>query len=146
MEKSCDFMKSINLDSFSMLQVLSISFSEIWSPLHVLASFIVTNCQKLVLFPKRRFYSPRMKWFSISDWEKLTKLPEQMNTLLPSLESLHIWSCRELKSFPECPFPSNLHELDISKCNKFFASRRHWNLHKHSLLPHISIFDGQSIR
>jgi Leucine-rich repeat (LRR) protein len=51
-----------------------------------------------------------------------------MYILLPSLETLSIYNCPEVKSFPEGGLPSNLNEIYIDNCDKLFASRLEWGL------------------
>lgn len=85
-------------------------------------------CLELESFPKGGLHAPNLEELEIVDCEKLRSLPKHMQTTVPSLLILYLSNCPQLESFPECSMPCNLRQLDIIKCDKLLASRRHWNL------------------
>ncbi|XP_060671105.1 putative disease resistance protein At3g14460 [Ziziphus jujuba] len=95
-------------------------------------------CVKLESFPRGGVHAPCLEELEILYCCKLKSLPENMQTLLPSLHILDIKGCPEVESFPECPMPSNLQRLQIYECDKLLASRRHWDL---QTLTSLSIGD-----
>ncbi|KAM4082177.1 hypothetical protein ACJW30_11G151000 [Castanea mollissima] len=65
-----------------------------------------------------------------------------MCTLLPSLESLMLFKCPELESFPEGSLPSNLVTLNIALCDKLFSRRMEWGLQGLHSLKQFKIWIG----
>lgn len=153
--EKCDVMNSIALDNFLKLEELRLKFVENVEflkyakqpqrcpPASSSLTFIeLGDCPKLVSFPQGGLHAPNLKEFDIQDCKKLRSLPEHMNTLLPSLQSLSIWNCPQLEPFPECPLPSHLFKLQITRCDKLFASCRQWGL---QTLTTLSIGDVEDV-
>ncbi|KAF7132121.1 hypothetical protein RHSIM_Rhsim09G0040600 [Rhododendron simsii] len=65
-----------------------------------------------------------LKTLTIEGCKKLKALPEQMHTLLPSLQSLTLIDCPEIESFPEGGLPSKLDNLYIRNCKKLVVVPR----------------------
>ncbi|XP_058182065.1 putative disease resistance RPP13-like protein 1 [Rhododendron vialii] len=74
--------------------------------------------------------------------KKLKALPEQMHTLLPSLQSLMLMNCPEIESFPEGGLPSKLGDLSIRNCKKLVGGRRDWGLQTLPSLTSFALFGG----
>ncbi|XP_062001012.1 putative disease resistance RPP13-like protein 1 [Rosa rugosa] len=79
------------------------------------------SCSKVVAFPSGGLHAPNLTEIEIRRYEKLSSLPEQMETLLPSLVSLSLWDCPELECVPEGGFPSKLKSLNIMDSKKLNA-------------------------
>ncbi|KAM3303246.1 putative disease resistance protein [Capsicum chacoense] len=60
----------------------------------------------------------------IWDCEKLKRLPEHMQELLPSLMRLTLGNCPEIESFPDGGLPFNLQVLRIFNCKKLVNGRK----------------------
>ncbi|KAH0746965.1 hypothetical protein KY285_008622 [Solanum tuberosum] len=73
---------------------------------------------------------PQMTSLSIHLCKKLKWLPERMQELLPSLNTLYLDNCPEIKSFPEGGLPFNLQSLWISNCKKLVNGRKEWHLQR----------------
>ncbi|XP_049353813.1 putative disease resistance RPP13-like protein 1 [Solanum verrucosum] len=59
---------------------------------------------------------------------KLKWLPERMQELLPSLNTLNLYNCPEIESFPGGGLPFNLQLLDIYNCEFLVNGRNEWLL------------------
>ena len=84
--------------------------------------------------------APNLTRITIKNCNKLKSLPENMRTLLPSLEFLAVGECPELESFTKGGLPLNLEILSLWDCDKLFSRRMGWGLQDlHSLKDiHIS--------
>ncbi|KAK8714258.1 hypothetical protein V6N13_149451 [Hibiscus sabdariffa] len=71
----------------------------------------------------------------------LKSLPDQMNSVFPSLEWLVIRSCPEIESVPKAGLPSKLKRIEIVESKKLMGSmisrRREWSL---QALPSLTSF------
>nr|AAW48301.1 potato resistance-like protein I2GA-SH23-3 [Solanum tuberosum] len=67
---------------------------------------------------------------SIDGCLKLKGLPERMQELFPSLNTLHLSNCPEIESFPEGGLPFNLQQLIIYNCKKLVNGRKEWHLQR----------------
>ncbi|KAM3686022.1 hypothetical protein ACJW31_11G165200 [Castanea mollissima] len=114
-----------NLDSLpkdnNCLEELDISDC----PISHVASY---NCSNFASFPVEGLPAPNLTRFSIDNCNNLKALPDQMHTLLPSLQTLSIQLCTELESFPDGGLPTSLYALEIFFCDKLFSSRTEWGL------------------
>ncbi|KAK9910995.1 hypothetical protein M0R45_034925 [Rubus argutus] len=80
------------------------------------------HCPNFVSFPDGGLHAPNLTDIKIRDCEKLGSWPEQMHTLLPSLQTLLVSWSPELDSFPEGGLPAHLKSLHIYGCKKFNAN------------------------
>ncbi|CDP13841.1 unnamed protein product [Coffea canephora] len=100
-----------------------------------LQSLLISGCDDLIL----SFPTPGLTWLLIECCKKLTLLPQRMESVLPSLQSLLLFNCPEIECFPEGGLPSTLQSLTISDCKKLMSRRREWGLEKLSSLTHLAI-------
>ncbi|KAI8028383.1 putative disease resistance protein [Camellia lanceoleosa] len=129
---SCGTLGSLPLGFFTKLQYLNITNFEILSipnghGLKIstsLESVKINECNSMVSCLQEALHAPNLKTFWVSNCKMLKLLPEGMHTHLPSLESLSIWNCPEIKSFLEGGLPSNLRLLRIGGCKKLVDCRR----------------------
>ncbi|KAK7315225.1 hypothetical protein VNO77_33762 [Canavalia gladiata] len=125
-DKSCDSLTSLPLDTFPNLERLNINHCENLESLFVSVSQSLQNltylkirsCCNFVSFPKDGLPAPNLSRFIISDCNKLKSLPQQMNALLPKLEHLEICCCPEIEWFTEGSMPPNLRVMKIENCEK----------------------------
>ena len=115
-----------SLESFSLCQSLK-----------SLSSLCIYRCSNFSLFPNSNLHCPILTRLELESCEKLKFLPDQLHSLLPSLQDLKIINCLELESFPISGLPCSLHNLSIAYCNKLIACRKNWNLQK---LPSLTSF------
>ncbi|KAK4709412.1 hypothetical protein R3W88_030337 [Solanum pinnatisectum] len=74
---------------------------------------------------------------------KLKWLPERMQELLPSLNTLQLYGCPEIESFPEGGLPFNLQLLCIYNFKKLVNGRKEWHLQRLPCLTKLIIYhDG----
>ncbi|XP_055834480.1 putative disease resistance RPP13-like protein 1 [Solanum dulcamara] len=74
---------------------------------------------------------------------KLKWLPDRMQELLPSLETLVLIHCPEIESFPEGGLPCNLQLLKIWYCKKLVNDRKEWRLQRLPCLRElVLVHDG----
>lgn len=90
-----------------------------------------TISQELILIDLTEIY--------INECKKLRSLPEQMQALLPSLQSMSIENCPEMHSYFEGGFPSKLKSVSICSCKKLIANRVQWNLPRLTSLRHLTV-------
>ncbi|PHT35015.1 hypothetical protein CQW23_26815 [Capsicum baccatum] len=76
--------------------------------------------------------------------EKLKRLPERMQELLPSLKGLQLWNCPEIESFPDGGLPFNLQLLVIDDCKKLVNGRKEWHLQRLPSLRELYIIHNDS--
>ncbi|CDP13835.1 unnamed protein product [Coffea canephora] len=91
-----------------------------------LQTLYTRGCDNLIL----SFPLPNLTWLQIWDCEKLTSLPQRMESLLPSLRSLVLVRCPKIECFPDGGLPSSLQLLGIYNCKKLMSRRREWGLEK----------------
>jgi hypothetical protein len=147
--RNCGSLKSFPLDLFPKLYHIEIyrcrNLESLTVPennehdlvtLHIDLSY----CPNFVSFPKGGLRAPSLTSLRISDCENLKSLPEKMHILLLSLERLHITYCPEIELFPVAQLlPSNLESIYITGCEKLIASRMGWGLQNLPILKHFSI-------
>ncbi|CAN6556503.1 unnamed protein product [Malus baccata var. baccata] len=103
----------------------------------------IKGCPEFVGFPHEGLQAPNLKMMEIYECNKFMSLPEEMHTLLPSLESLFIFESPELESFPEGGLPSKLRSLRIWSCKKLMANRMRWGLQTITSLKRLNVdFSG----
>nr|XP_027107008.1 putative disease resistance RPP13-like protein 1 [Coffea arabica]XP_027107009.1 putative disease resistance RPP13-like protein 1 [Coffea arabica]XP_027107011.1 putative disease resistance RPP13-like protein 1 [Coffea arabica] len=140
----CQSLKVVLLGSFPMLKRLSINHCKgiemlLVPPCGIGDQSSLTSLQSLMPFPEGGLPAPNVTGISLSFCEKLKALPERMESLLPSLLHLNLFSCPELECFPKGGLPSSLQSLDISNCKKVMSCRREWGLEKLPSLINLSI-------
>ncbi|XP_068312445.1 putative disease resistance protein At3g14460 [Pyrus communis] len=105
----------------------------------------IENCPNFVCFPDGGMDAPKLKELCISECKKLRSLPEQMHTLLPSLQKLKVFSCPEVEPFPQGVLLSNLQDLSnlqalsFECCRKLAANRSLWGLTRLNSLRQLEI-------
>nr|POF14628.1 putative disease resistance rpp13-like protein 1 [Quercus suber] len=121
-------LESLFASEESYRDVSSLTYLMIWSSPNFVSFFSGGIC------------APNLTRITIKNCSKLKSLPENMRTLLPSLEILAVGECPELESFPEGGLPLNLAILSVWDCEKLFSRRMGWGLQDlHSLKDiHIS--------
>ncbi|XP_027113937.1 putative disease resistance RPP13-like protein 1 [Coffea arabica] len=134
-------LRIINSKSIEMLSVpatpapgIGNQSGSVMPSLHYLQIF---GCDDLIMsFPEGGLAAPNLTMICIANCEKLTFLPE---SLLPSLQTLHIHNCPEIDGFPEGGLPSSLQKLSIDNCKTLMSRRRGWGLEKLPSLTHLTI-------
>jgi len=143
----CDSLKSFPLDLFPKLYRIKIdecsNLESLTIPEHyehdlVILEIEILSCPNFVSFPKGGLCAPSLTSLWIEYCENLKSLPEKTH-ILKSLESLDVWNCPEVESFPEGGLPSNLNSINIIGCEKLIASRMGWGLQNLSILKRFSI-------
>eukprot|EP00258_Populus_trichocarpa_P028698 XP_024444717.1 putative disease resistance RPP13-like protein 1 isoform X2 [Populus trichocarpa] len=87
-------------------------------PVPALCRLTISHCPNLVSFPKGGLAAPDLTSLVLEGCLYLKSLPENMRSLLPSLQDLQLISLPEVDSFPEGGLPSNLNTLCIEDCIK----------------------------
>ncbi|KAM1435557.1 hypothetical protein ACFX2I_043493 [Malus domestica] len=100
----------------------------------------IDNCPNFVSFPDGGMDAPKLEELRISQCKKLRSLPEQMHTLLPSLQKLEVFSSPKVESFPHGGLPSNLQHLRLDCCRKLAANCSLWGLKRLNSLRDLKIF------
>ncbi|XP_057499536.1 putative disease resistance RPP13-like protein 1 [Actinidia eriantha] len=147
--RNCDTITHLPLDFFPKLRFLNISSCDSLEALSIpngrglqiltsLEGVIIMDCRSMVSFPQGGLPAPNLRQFDLSSCLKLKVLPEQMQTLFPSLDKLDLSCCPEIESFPDGGLPSNLRTLKISHCEKLVDRRREWGLQR---LPSLRDFE-----
>jgi hypothetical protein len=146
--RDCDSLKSFPLHLFPKLYNIHINecsnLESLTVPEHyehdlVTSHINIWRCPNFVSFPKGGLRAPSLTSLCISSCENLKSLPEKMHILLLSLERLEITGCPEVESFPEGGLPSNLNSINIFGCEKLIASRMGWGLQNLPFLKSFSI-------
>ncbi|XP_052113492.1 putative disease resistance protein At3g14460 [Arachis duranensis] len=144
-ENSCESLTSLSLDAFPNLKNLdldtcpnleSISMSE--PPHTALQRLRIFGCDKLVLFAGEGLNAPNLTHFQVRSCDKLGALPRDMNSLLPSLQSLDVRGCPNIASWPEGGLPPNLKKLKVGGCEQQLSSLS-WMGNLDSL-THLTVF------
>ncbi|CAN6583507.1 unnamed protein product [Malus baccata var. baccata] len=99
----------------------------------------IGGCPNFVCFPAGGMDAPKLEYLHINGCEKLRSLPEQMHTLLPSLQNLMLIGCPEVESFPQGGLASNIQDLSFQCCRKLAANRSLWGLTRLNSLRHLKI-------
>ncbi|XVF23570.1 hypothetical protein REPUB_Repub13aG0050200 [Reevesia pubescens] len=147
---SCHPLESFALGSFPKLNNLSLcgrSCQDLkWNGASCLNSLSIYECPNLICFQIEEGFSAT-NLTSISLWgcKKLKTLPEQMQSIFPSLVELNIMVCPEIESFPG--LPSKLESINISSSDKLIAGliSREWSLQSLPLLTHFEISVAKEI-
>jgi hypothetical protein len=146
--QNCGSLKFFPLDLFPKLYHIKINecsnLESLTIPEHyehdlVTLEIEIWSCPSFVSFPKGGLRAPSLTSLWISSCENLKSLPEKMHILLLSLERLSIGYCPEVESFPEGGLPSNLNSIEIRGCKKLIASRMGWGLQNLPILKDFSI-------
>nr|POF14634.1 putative disease resistance rpp13-like protein 1 [Quercus suber] len=120
-------LESLFASEESYRDVSSLTYLMIWSSPNFVSFFSGGIC------------APNLTTITIKNCNKLKSLPENMRTLLPSLDFLAVGECPELESFPEGGLPLNLAILSVWDCDKLFSHRMGWGLQDLHSLKHINI-------
>ncbi|XP_044490054.1 putative disease resistance RPP13-like protein 1 [Mangifera indica] len=119
----CDALESFPLHFFNKIAYLQIhkcsqlkyiEVSDDQQELQFLRDLDVSDCSKLKYFTGIGLLAPNLKSFSVLNCRSLELLPEKMNMLLTSLETLTLSGCPNLKSFQNNSLPPNLKSLTIT--------------------------------
>ncbi|KAM3733685.1 hypothetical protein ACB098_11G155500 [Castanea mollissima] len=139
-----DSLWSFPLDAYPKLKSLVVRESktleslfaseESYRDVSSLSHLMIWCSPNFVSFFSGGICAPNLTTMTIENCNKLKLLPENMRTILPSLEHLVVSECPELESFPEGGLPLNLAILSIWDCDKLFSRRMEWGLQDlHSL-------------
>ncbi|XP_059652589.1 putative disease resistance protein At3g14460 [Cornus florida] len=136
--RHCYLPKSLSLGFFPKLRSLEITgcvnFETLSIPddeLQNLMGIEIMFCPEMVSFPHGDgglLRAPNLTKLIIIACNNLKSLPQQMHTLLPSLQYLNIGECPEIESFPDGGLPSNLSFFNVFKCEKLVKARMGWGL------------------
>ncbi|QHO22346.1 Putative disease resistance RPP13-like protein [Arachis hypogaea] len=128
-EHSCDSLTSLSLDAFPNLKNLEIrgcsnleSVSMSGSPHAALQHLTISKCLKLVASPGEGLAAPNLTHLDVSWCSKLEALPLDMNSLLPSLQSLDIRACPNICRLPEGGLLPKLRSLTVGGCEQQLRS------------------------
>ncbi|XVF23592.1 hypothetical protein REPUB_Repub13aG0052400 [Reevesia pubescens] len=152
---SCHTLESFPLGSFPKLNRL-----DIWScqdlkwigafPHQHLASclnsLLIYMCPNFICFQiEEGFSAINLTSLELYNCEKLKTLPEQMQSLFPSLVDLKIGECPEIETFPG--LPSKLQFIRIESSDKLIAGliSREWSLQSLPSLTRFEISDAKEI-
>ncbi|KAF7137296.1 hypothetical protein RHSIM_Rhsim07G0060600 [Rhododendron simsii] len=149
----CESLKSLPLGLFPKLQYLKIqgciNFETLVIPegtelqnLTSLQSLDISGCNNMVFFPCGGLLAPNMSCLHVFHCKKLKALPEQMHTLLPSLQTFGIWDCPEIESFPKGGLPSKVRNFGVGNCKKLLGGRRDWGLQSLPSLMRFALYAG----
>ncbi|PSS24447.1 Disease resistance protein [Actinidia chinensis var. chinensis] len=152
----CDRLTHLPLDFFPKLESLFIDCCKNFETLSIadrrglqiltsLKSVRIMYCRSMVSFPQGGLLAPNLWGFELQSCLKLKILPEQMQTVFPSLESLALHDCPEIESFPDEGLPSNLRSLRISNCKKLVDRRREWGLQRLPSLRRFVLRDDEDV-
>ena len=89
----------------------------------VILALEIKECLNFADSPTRGFLAPNLTLLKVHDCLRLKSLPENMDTLLPSLQILDIANYQQVYSFPE-GLPTNMNCLVIDAFEKFIANRK----------------------
>ncbi|QCD85671.1 hypothetical protein DEO72_LG3g191 [Vigna unguiculata] len=108
---SCDSLTTFSLDIFPKLCWLRLRCRNLQmisqeNVHHHLKHLNISGCSKFESFLGEGLSAPSLESFSIKRLQNLKSLPEHMHNLLPSLSSLSIRNCPQVKSFSNVAFPS----------------------------------------
>ncbi|CAI0461933.1 unnamed protein product [Linum tenue] len=118
---------------------------EIPKDLDSLTSVRISECPKLVSFPKGGLPARNLNDLALLTCSTLTCLPDSMDSHLPSLMELTVGQCPEIECFPEGGLPSKLQILKICACDKLVAGHMQWNLQSLPSLLYFSIDSNKEL-
>ncbi|KAK6228244.1 hypothetical protein SCA6_000584 [Theobroma cacao] len=75
----------------------------------------IETCPNFISFPDEGLSATNLTTLRLFNCKILKSLPEQMQSLLPSLEDLTIFNCPEIESFPKHGLPSKLKDITIGR-------------------------------
>ncbi|PPS16212.1 hypothetical protein GOBAR_AA04360 [Gossypium barbadense] len=108
-----------------------------------LNSLDIYSCQKLISFEiEDGLAVTNLTRLVLSGCGSLKSLPEQMQSVFPSLEVLEIIGCPEIERVPKEGLPSKLKEIRIGSSDKLIESlirEREWSLHTLPSLTFLGI-------
>ncbi|KAK4709529.1 hypothetical protein R3W88_030454 [Solanum pinnatisectum] len=99
----------------------------------------ISQCENLEILLVASRTPTLLRNLNIHICKKLKSLPEHMQELLPSLNYLSLYSCPEIKSFPEGGLPISLEVLEIWYCKKLVNDRKEWHLQRLPCLRELKI-------
>ncbi|TXG55929.1 hypothetical protein EZV62_017242 [Acer yangbiense] len=147
--ESCNYPTNFTLNLFSKLKFLQIQdcrylrFLEISEELHhqelcFFQELKISECHNMESFSGRGLPAPNLTTFSVSNCNNLRSMPEQMHTLLNSLQTLIISGCPKLVSFPKGGLPPSLQTLTIQNCVNL-TPQNEWGLRNMASLSCLTI-------
>ncbi|XP_049380476.1 putative disease resistance protein At3g14460 [Solanum stenotomum] len=146
------FLEYLRLQKCDISPELLPRARELWvQDCHNLTTFLIpTATERLIILRFENveklsvaYEGTQMTSLRIWHCKKLKWLPERMQELLPSLNTLHLSNCPEIESFPEGGLPFNLQTLWVSDCKKLVNDRKEWRLQRLPCLTELFIFhDG----
>ncbi|KAL8113160.1 hypothetical protein AgCh_020471 [Apium graveolens] len=107
-----------------------------------LVKLVISNCKNIESFRATSWSPiPHLKVLFIGSCKNLRNLPLDQ---IQSLESLDIWFCRKVESFPDGDLPLKLTKLTMRGCGELLKPLSEWGLHKLPSLESFSISGGFS--
>ncbi|KAM4082159.1 hypothetical protein ACJW30_11G149600 [Castanea mollissima] len=131
-------LKSLRVFKSKTLESLFAS-EESYRDVSSLSYLMILRSPNFVSFFSGGICAPNLTRMTIYKCNKLKLLPENMRTILPSLEVLGVIGCPELESFPKEGLPLNLETLTVWDCDRLFSRRMEWGLQDLHSLTYISI-------
>ncbi|KAF3945559.1 hypothetical protein CMV_028078 [Castanea mollissima] len=94
----------------------------------VILALEIKECLNFADSPSGGLPDPNLSLLKVHDCLRLKSLPENMDTLLPSLQILDFASCQQVESFPVGVLPTNMNCLAIDASEKLITNRNQWGL------------------
>ncbi|TXG55945.1 hypothetical protein EZV62_017258 [Acer yangbiense] len=135
-------VENLQIQNCSHLKCIQLS-KDLCQELKFLQDLDISDCDDLEFFSGRGMQTPNLTSLSLSNCKNLTSMPEQMHTLLTSLQALCLSYCPKLESFPNGGLPPNLHLLLIENCDHL-TPQKDWGLNKMASLTRLTIIGGCS--
>lgn len=107
-----------------------------------LVKLVISNCKNIESFRATSWPPiPHLKMLFIGSCKNLRNFPLDQ---IQSLESLDIWFCPKLESFPDGDLPPKLTKLTMRGCGELLKPLSEWGLHRLPSLESFSISGGFS--
>ncbi|KAI9169339.1 hypothetical protein LWI28_010835 [Acer negundo] len=135
-------VENLQIQNCSHLKCIQLS-KDLCQELKFLQDLDISDCDDLEFFSGRGMQTPNLTSLSLSNCKNLASMPEQMHTLLTSLQALCLSYCPKLESFPNGGLPPNLHSLLIENCDHL-TPQKDWGLNKMASLTRLTIIGGCS--
>ncbi|KAK1551563.1 hypothetical protein Q3G72_000410 [Acer saccharum] len=135
-------VENLQIQNCSHLKCIQLS-KDLCQELKFLQDLDISDCDDLEFFSGRGMQTPNLTSLSLSNCKNLMSMPEQMHTLLTSLQALCLSYCPKLESFPNGGLPPNLHLLLIENCDHL-TPQKDWGLNKMASLTRLTIVGGCS--
>lgn len=120
-------LKSLDVSGCKNLKALNVSGKMRLRPpiLDSLRSLSISNCPKLVSFPTKSFFAPKLTFFNIDYCKELKSLSSKMDQHMPSLIELQLRRCPQIQPIEK--WPCDLRSVSIWNCDKLVARQLEWN-------------------